>query len=338
MGADLRLSVAGVSLKNPLICGAGEHVMDEAGIRAALDAGVAAVVAKSANESTAARRQLRTAEYALLDQAWRPLPWGDAPPGASLLNRSGLVDMPFDTWLELLARCDMHARTLDAHVVASLIPASLPTLPDLAAAVQAAGLRWLELNLSAPHASEAHAGILRPSDPDDVRAITATVREAVSLPLTVKLTAETADAVTLARAAIDGGADSVTLTGRHLAFLPDPRTRRPVLGTFAAIGGGWGLPLTLRWIAKTRIELGAHVALLGSNGARSGLDVVRFLLAGASAVQVTTVAATDGPSGLQRVLAELAEYMEGYGDSVESLVGQAADSVLTYEQVPGRGQ
>jgi len=64
----------------------------------------------------------------------------------------------------------------------------------------------------------------------------------------------------------------------------------------------------------------------------------RLLLAGASAVQVTTVAATDGPSGLQRVLAELAEYMEGYGDSVESLVGQAADSVLTYEQVPGRGQ
>ena len=50
------------------------------------------------------------------------------------------------------------------------------------------------------------------------------------------------------------------------------------------------------------------------------------------------MAATDGPSGLQRVLAELAEYMEGYGDSVESLVGQAADSVLTYEQVPGRGQ
>jgi dihydroorotate dehydrogenase (NAD+) catalytic subunit len=59
MGADLRIQLGGLALKNPLICGAGEHVMDEAGIRAALDAGVAAVVAKSANESEAARKQLR---------------------------------------------------------------------------------------------------------------------------------------------------------------------------------------------------------------------------------------------------------------------------------------
>ena len=335
MGADLRIETGGVVLKNPVVCGAGEHVMDEAGIRAALDAGVAAVVAKSANESQAAREQLRSADYLLLGPAWEPLPWGAATAGASLLNRSGLVDMPFDDWLELLARCDGHAQSLDAHVIASLIPADPDRLPALAKAVETAGVRWLELNLSAPHASEARSGILRPGRPADVRALTSAVREAVSLRLTVKLTAETSDAVALVSAALEGGADSVSLMGRHLAFLPDPETRRPVLGTFAAIGGGWALPLTLRWIAKTRLALGPAVSLIGSNGARNGLDVARFLLAGARAVQVTTVGMTEGMSALRRLLDEFSEYMEGCGETAESLVGQAADAALTYEQATG---
>jgi dihydroorotate dehydrogenase len=334
----MHVEVAGIRLKNPLLCGAGEHVMTGEAIAAAIDAGVAAVVAKSANESVAARRQLRSAEYALLDPLWRPLPAGVAPPGSSLLNRSGLVDVPFDDWLETLAEADAHARARRAYVVASLVPGDSAELPRLAAAVQAAGLRWLELNLSAPHAGEAALGaIVRAGAADAVRAATEAVRAAVSIPLTVKLTAEADDLVALAAAARAGGADAVALTGRHLAFLPDPATRRPVLGTFGAIGGGWALPLTLRWIAKARLELGPDVPLIGSNGARGGLDVARFLLAGASAVQVATVAWTEGPAGLRRVLAELDEYLEAAGLAAAAVVGEAADAALTYtEAATGR--
>jgi dihydroorotate dehydrogenase len=333
MPPDLAVTVGPVQLKNPLVCGSGEHVMTEQGIRDVLDSGVAAVVAKSANESEAARRQLRSAEYALLDAQWRPLPFGPAPPGASLFNRSGLVDMPFAEWLETLARADGHARSLDAFVVASLIPADPVRLPALAAAVEDAGLRWLELNLAAPHAAEARAGAIRKaSRAAEVHDLTAAVRGAVSIPLTVKLTAESDDIVALARSARDGGADAVALTGRHLAFLPDPATRRPVLGTFGAIGGGWALPLTLRWIAKTRLELGRDVPLIGSNGARDGLDIARFLLAGASAVQATTVAMTEGPDGLRRMLDELANHLEADSATPADLVGAAADSALTYDE------
>jgi dihydroorotate dehydrogenase (NAD+) catalytic subunit len=54
-------------LKNPVICAAGEHVMSRAGIQKALQAGAAAVVAKSTNETSAARSQMTKADYLALD-------------------------------------------------------------------------------------------------------------------------------------------------------------------------------------------------------------------------------------------------------------------------------
>ncbi len=93
MRADLSVIVAGLPLKNPVVAGSGEATMTLEGITAALDAGAAAVVAKSTNESAAAKDQLAAAEYALLDDRWGTLPLdlqdrgGPAPRSASLLNR-----------------------------------------------------------------------------------------------------------------------------------------------------------------------------------------------------------------------------------------------------------
>ncbi len=75
--------------------------------------------------------------------------------------------------------------------------------------------------------------------------------------------------------------------------------------------------------------------LVGTNGARDGLDVARMLLAGASAVQLTSVVMTDGPGALGRALAELAGYLEARGADARDLIGEAADAGLTYEEVAG---
>ena len=72
---------------------------------------------------------------------------------------------------------------------------------------------------------------------------------------------------------------------------------------------------------------------MGTGGARDGLDVVRFLLAGAGAVQLTTVVVTDGPAALAVALAELEEYVARHGVSASELVGEATDHVKTYEEV-----
>src|ERR1700716_134866 len=118
----LRTSVGTVELKNPLIAAAAEHLIDAEGVRRALAAGVGAVVVKSTNESQAARDQLQRAEYMVLDEAWRPVPWGpQAPPSATIACRSGLTPQSFDAWLEQTVALDREARTLDSYAVASLI-------------------------------------------------------------------------------------------------------------------------------------------------------------------------------------------------------------------------
>jgi dihydroorotate dehydrogenase len=322
VSADLSVTVAGLELKNPVLAGSGEATATLEDLRAAVDAGAGAVVAKSANESEAAKAQLRAAEYALLDERWQPLEWGPAPRTASLFCRSGLVDEPWERWVEILVEADRYASQRDAYVVPSLIAADPREAARLARELEHVGLRWLELNVGAPHAEEAAPGAIG-TDVD----VAGAVREAVTLPLTVKGRPDQVDA------AVAAGADAVCLTTRELGFVPDPETRRPILGTFAAIGGAWSLPLTLRHIAKARLRHGPDVCLVGTGGARDGLDVVRFLLAGASAVQLTTAVLTDGPAALTNALAEVEDYLARHGVSASELIGEATDHVKTYEEV-----
>jgi dihydroorotate dehydrogenase (NAD+) catalytic subunit len=330
---ELATQLGSLSLKTPVICGAGEHVADDEGLRAAVDAGAAAVVAKSANESDDARRQWGVREQLLLDGERRVVE-GDSAAGVSIFNRSGLVPFPWDEWVAILSSADRYAGEHGSYVVASIIPADPEALPTLAAEVESAGLRWLELNLSAPHAAESRPGSVRRADtPQGAAALTSAVRDAVSIPLTVKLSGDGADVVALATAAHAAGADHVAMIGRHMAFVPDLGTRGPLLGTFGAISGDWTLPLTMRWVAKTRLAAGPALPIIGTNGARDGGDVARLLLAGASAVQIATSVIVEGFGALARITDELAAYLAEQRLDARDLVGQAADAATTYEEI-----
>ena len=318
---DLRVTVAGLELRNPVVAGSCEATATREQIRACLDAGAAAVVAKSTNESDAAKAQLRTAEYVLLDEELRARPVGPAGRGDSLFCRSGLVDEPFESWVDTLAAIDREAG--DAYVVPSLIVADVDEAVHMAQAFESAGLRWLELNVAAPHADEAPAGAIR-TGAELVRPL----RDAVSLPLSVKVAT-----LDQAEGALAAGADAVVLSTRPQGFVPDLDTRRPVLGTFAAVGGAWSVPLTCRQLAKARLRFGADACLVGTNGARDGDDVARFLLSGASAAQLATAVMTDGPPVLTRAIEQLSQYLERQSADARELIGEAADAVLTYEEV-----
>jgi dihydroorotate dehydrogenase len=323
---DLSVVLAGIELKNPVIAGSGEATATGNAIRDALRAGAAAVVAKSANESSAAREQLRAAEYVLVDEQLEARPLGPARRTDSLFCRSGLLDTPWDEWLDALRALDAEAKAQAAYVVPSLIVADVDEAVRHAREIEQAGLRWLELNVAAPHADEAAAGAIRTGTK-----LIAPIRAAVGMPLTVKVGG--ADPVAAARAAFEAGADVVCLTTRAQGFLPDLQTRRPVLGTFGAIGGAWALPLTLRHVAKARAALGPNAPLIATNGARGGRDVARCLLAGASAVALTSVVMTNGVAALSHAIDELEAYLDEQGLAAREVIGEAADNVKTYEEV-----
>lgn len=333
-----QVRLGGVLLKNPVLAGSGEHLIEAAGIRSALDAGAACVFMKSTNESQAAREQLDRADYTLLDSEWRQLPWNfSPPPDASLYCRSGLAPQPFDEWLDLMAETDRLARDRNAYVVPSLIPADPEIGLEFARRMEAAGARILELNVAASHADEAAKGALTlERSAERVEAMVARFRAAVSIPLWVKLTGQSGNVTDLAKAARAGGADAVILAGRFMALVPDVETMSPILGTNAGFGGSWALPITCRWLADARKQLGPHYPLIGTNGARTGLDVVRMLLSGASAVQMTSAPFTAGFDVLRSAVAAVESYLESKGTNAESIVGVAADRLKSYADQPLR--
>ena len=91
--------------------------------------------------------------------------------------------------------------------------------------------------------------------------------------------------------------------------------------------------MTLRHVAKARAALGPNAPLIATNGARDGLDVARCLLAGASAVALTSAVITDGAETLSRAIDELHAYLDEQGVAAREVIGEAADNVKTYEEV-----
>ncbi len=333
----LEISVGDVKLKNPVIAGSGEATITEDGIRAALKAGVGAVVPKSTNETDAAKRQLNHTDYILLDSRWRPIKWTSNPPeDAMLFSRSGLQQESFDTWLEKLVRLDAEAKTMDSYVVGKLSLANLDSCVRMAEQMQEAGLRIIEVMAGAVHGEQAVKGAISlVRDPASVQEITKRLRERLKVPLWMKLP-HGEDMTQLAKAARDGGANAVSFIDRHLAMVPDLETRAPVLGTLGAIGGPWGLPITCRWIARTRQTLGPELPMIGTNGARDGFDVARMLLAGASAVEMTSSVIIEGVRSLSRSIEELDGYLAEQGVTASQIVGEATDKLTAYTDQPSR--
>ncbi len=263
--------------RSPVLCGSGEHVMTLAGIRAALAQGVGGVVAKSINESEAAARQIDRADYVRLDANLRPTDWTSTAGGTSLFCRSGLGGHDPVEWFTALAELDRAVAPNHQFVAGSIVLGDSEAVVGLCAAAQGAGLRVLELNMGAPHASEAKPGsITIETDPERTAAIVGRARAAFQGQLWIKLTGLSANLVPQAVAARRAGANAVGLMGRFLGMVPDLDTLRPVLNTSAAYGGNWALPITCRWLALARRAAGPEFSGNNCNacriasGARSG--------------------------------------------------------------------
>lgn len=338
MSPDLAVRLGPLTLKNPVVCASGEHVLTAEGIRAGLAAGASVVVAKSVNETQAARDQLARTDYALVAPDRTREPWGTARwADASLMCRSGLQPIATDAWIETIAALDREARDRDAYVAGSLILAQLDAAVEIARKMEQAGLRLLEFNVGAPYGDEAAGGIIvTERAADRVREQVSAVCSAVRVPVWVKLTGQSENVASLALAAREGGASAVVMIGRSLGLMPDLDTLDPLLGTNLGYGGGWALPLACYWLARSRKALGPEYPIVGTNGVRSGTDVARMLLAGASAAELCTAIMTGGFGVIDAALAELRAFCVRHGRDAQSLVGVTADRVQGFGAQPWR--
>ena len=332
---SLTTTLGRVTLKNPLIAGSAEHLIEANGIRRALKAGVGAVIVKSTNESEAGRDQLQRAEYLLFDEYWNPIEWGpNAPASAFVACRSGLTPQSFDAWLEQTIQMDKEARAFDSYAVPSVILADLDATLQMVKQIEQAGLRILELNIGTPYASQARGVVSTELDPANVSAIVTAVRRVISIPLWVKITGQSERVPDLAAAAFAAGGDAVVMAGRSLGLIPDIETLEPMLGTTLGVGGFWNLPLTCQWLALSRAKTGAGKPLIGTNGAQTGLDIARMMLAGASAVEMSSSVMIRGAETLSSALTQFTAYLKRKGLNATDLIGVAADRRRPFPAMP----
>jgi len=181
------------------------------------------------------------------------------------------------------------------------------------------GIAAYELNVSCPNVTA--GGMEFGHDAGTLMSLVARCRASTSRRLWVKLSPNAPHLVDTARAAVDGGADALSLINTLRAMAIDAVARRPVLATrCGGLSGPAIKPIALRMVDEVHRALPA-VPLVGIGGIESGRDVAEFLLAGASAVQVGTAIFRD-PAAPLRIVGELEAFCAAHGVAeVTELIG-----------------
>jgi len=147
------------------------------------------------------------------------------------------------------------------------------------------GIAALELNISCPNVS---GGVDFGVDPAMCEKVVAGARRACSLPIIAKLTPNVADIASIARAAEAAGADAVSAINTCLGMAVNWRKRRPLLGNImGGLSGPAIKPIALR--AVYQIARAVRTPVIGIGGIATIDDVMEFLVAGATAIQLGTV-------------------------------------------------
>jgi dihydroorotate dehydrogenase (NAD+) catalytic subunit len=207
---------------------------------------------------------------------------------AGMLNAIGLANIGLDKFVEeKLPIIEKLTVPVFVNVAGENIDEYVAVVKRLATEKAIAGF---ELNISCPNVTK--GGISFGTDPAQVTEITSAVKKAAAQkPLMVKLSPSVTDISVIARAAVDGGADALSLVNTFTSMVIDIETRKPVLANkTGGLSGPAIKPVAVYLVNKVYNEVakGRGIPILGLGGIRTASDAVEFIIAGASAVGVGT--------------------------------------------------
>ncbi|HTN77415.1 MAG TPA: dihydroorotate dehydrogenase [Pirellulaceae bacterium] len=242
-------------------------------------------------------------------------PWRTVEASAGLLNSIGLDNDGIDAFLEHHLP---YLRTLGTPIIISIAGRTREEFVEMAAQLNGhVGIAAVELNVSCPNVS---GGVDFGTDPESCRKLVAGVRAECELPILAKLTPNVTRIADIARGATDGGADALSLINTVLGMAIDWRKRKPLLGNvLGGLSGPAIKPIALRCVYQ--VAQAVKTPLIGIGGIASLDDVMEFIVAGATAVQIGTANYYD-PTISTRLVAELPSALREAGVTrVTDLVG-----------------
>ena len=284
---DLKVTIGGWTVKNPIMTasgtfGYGEEFSPYVNLEA-----LGAIVVKGSS--------------------LKPRP-GNPPPRivetpCGMLNAIGLENVGVDKFISEKIPLFKNYKT---DFIVNILGDSLDEYSALAERLDNSPVAAIEVNISCPNVKK--GGVAFGVDPKMAHEVTKAVKAKTTKPVIIKLSPNVTDISIMAKAAEEGGADAVSLINTLLGMAINHATRKPRLANI--VGGLSGpaiKPIALRmvWQAASAV----NIPVIGIGGIRTAEDVVEFLLAGATAVEIGTANLIDpGVSG--QIVESLKDYLK----------------------------
>lgn len=298
--ADLRVNIAGVEFKNPVITASGTFGFGQEYARIYDISRLGGISCKGTT---------------LHERPGNPSPRiAETPSG--ILNSVGLQNPGVDAFI----RDDLpFLKKQNTVIIANIAGSQIEDYVETVRRLQDADVDMIELNISCPNVKE--GGVSFGTSAKSVENITKQVKAVAKQPLMIKLTPNVTDITETAAAAEAGGAEAVSLINTLTGMKIDINTRRPILkNNTGGMSGAAVFPVALRmvWQVANRVK----IPVVGMGGITKWQDAVEMLLAGATAVQIGTANFTDAYTPL-KVIAGINDYLDEHGEkSVSDIVGK----------------
>ncbi|MGQ9567546.1 MAG: dihydroorotate dehydrogenase [Anaerolineae bacterium] len=302
MTPDLTVDLCGIRLRNPLVLASGVLGTEPGILHRVGLAGAGAVTSKSCS---------------LLPRRGHPNPtvldWG---PG--LINAVGLANPGVEAQVRILREARERLAGEGVALFASVVAGTVEEFAEVARRVAAAEPDLIEVNISCPNVIS-EFGELFATRPESAAAVTRAVKEATDIPVSIKLSPNVADIVSIAQAVAEAGADAITAINTvGPGMVLDVESGRPFLSNReGGLSGPAIRPVAVRCVY--RIAEAVDVPIIGTGGVMRGRDVVEMVMAGATAVGVGSAVYWRGPEVFGELLAEVREFLvsHGYGSLAE---------------------
>jgi len=298
---NLRVTIAGVELANPIMtasgcCGYGEELAEAFPLSK-----LGALVTKSITlKPRLGHKPPRTAETA-----------------SGMLNAIGLANVGID---QFIAEKIPFLEKQKTRVIVNVAGSSAAEYIEVCSRLNdCPRVDMIELNISCPNVDE--GGIEFGINPSMTERIVADVRRVFKRPLIAKLTPNVTDITVIARAAEAGGADALSLINTLIGTSIDINTWRPRLtNNRGGLSGPAIKPVALAMVDK--VYNCTRLPIIGIGGIATANDVVEFLLVGATAVQIGTALFIE-PDAPVKITRDLTAYLKAKKlGSVRELVGK----------------
>ncbi len=307
--SSLRTTFLHLHLHNPLVLASGILGTSPSLMERCAKAGAGGITSKSCGPEPRAGHENPVA------LAWE----------GGVINAIGLTNPGAQEEVPLLIETKKRLAALGVPLIASIFAPTTEQFGEVAKIIAQAGPDLIEVNISCPNVAS-EFGTPFSASASSAAEVTRAVRQAVSLPISIKLAPNVPDIGRIANAVEAECADAITAINTMPAMLIDAHAGMPVLkNRTGGLSGPALKPIALRCVAEIAQQV--TIPIIGTGGICSGLDAAEMIMAGATLVGVGSAVWQDGSTAFERIGAELLAFMqEADYQSIDAMRGKAIRS------------